>query len=106
MIIGVPFDVVVRRTARVRLALTVTGCIVVADVDRTARLREAAVAAVTGVIVAAEVTVVMLLPLLLIIVGSDAADGTERLPIARDCFVDGAVAVAVVVVVAGVLALD
>lgn len=84
MIIGVPFDVVVRRTARVRLDETV---------------------AVIGLIVAADAKLPLLL-LLLIMVGSDAAPGTVTLPIARVCVVEGAVTVAGVVVLAGVVALD
>jgi hypothetical protein len=81
VIIGVPFEVVVRRTARVRLgAAAVAGCEVVA-VLRTARLR----AAVVGVTVAGNVTVAGAPTLLLlIIVGSGAAPGIVMFPIARD----------------------
>ncbi|HEX7139297.1 MAG TPA: hypothetical protein VF219_15690, partial [Vicinamibacterales bacterium] len=91
MIIGVPLDVVVRRTARVRLGVTVAGCEIA--VLRTARVREDVEFVITGLIVDAEVTVVPL-PLLLIIVGSIAADGIVRFPIARVRLVDGTVAAA------------
>jgi hypothetical protein len=100
VIIGVPFDEVVIRTARVRLGATVAGCDI-AEVLRTARVRDGVVVVVTGVMVDGDVTVVLVLPvlpLLLIIVGRDAADGIVTLPIARCCVVaDGAVTVAVVV---------
>ena len=102
VIIGVPFEDVVKRTARVRLGVTVAACDAGA-VLRTARVRDAVVVVVTGVIVEGCVTVTgVVLPLLLIIVGSDAALGTVRFPIARDCFVDGDVMAAVVVIVARV----
>ena len=84
-----------------RLALTVAGCdFADADETRTARVRDGDVVVVTGVMVDAEVTVVPVLPLLLIIVGSDAADGIVRLPIAGDVVTDGAATAAVVLVVA------
>jgi hypothetical protein len=107
VIIGVPFDEVVMRTARVRLGATLDGCDI-AEVLRTARVRDGVVVVVTGVMVDGNVTVVLvlpvLLPLLLIIVGRggvgrDAADGIVTFPIARCCVVDGAVTAAVLVVV-------
>jgi hypothetical protein len=104
VIIGVPFEVVVTRTARVRLLVpaTVAGFEAVALL-RTARLRDAAVVVVAGVTVAGNETVVGLLTLLLlIIVGSGAAPRMVMFPIARDCTVDcvagGAVTAAVVAV--------
>jgi hypothetical protein len=102
VISAVPLDVVVRRTARVRLAATVAGCDVV-EATRTARVRDGVVVVVTGVMVDGAVMIVlvlpMLLPLLLIMLGRDAADGIETFPIARCCVADGAVTAAVVVVV-------
>jgi len=62
VIIGVPVEDVVRRTARVRLAVTVAGCEML-DVVRTARVREGvAVVVVTGATVDGD-TMLMLLPL-------------------------------------------
>ena len=106
MIIGVPVEDVVRRTARVRLGVTVAGC-EMPDVVRTARIRDAVVVVVvTGATVDGDTMPMLLpLPLLLIIVGSDAALGTVRFPMARDCVVDGDVTAAVVVVV-GIAPLD
>ncbi len=99
MIIGVPSEVLVRRTARVRLGLTVAGC-EATEVLRTARVRDGVVVSVTGAASEGVVTV----PLLLIIVGSVAADGIVRFPIERICVAGGAVtAAAVVGVVAALL---
>jgi len=104
VIIGVPVEDVVRRTARVRLAVTVAGCEML-DVVRTARVREGVVvvvvpAVVNGATVDGDTMLMLLpLPLLLIIEGSDAALGTVTFPMARDCVVGGDVKPAAVVVV-------
>jgi hypothetical protein len=95
VIIGVPFVVVVIRTARVRLGATVAGCDIPA-VLRTARVREGVDVVVTGMTVDGAVTMP---PLLLIIVGSVAAAGIVKFPIERCIVVDGAVTVAAAVVV-------
>jgi hypothetical protein len=107
VITGVPFADVVRRTARVRLEVTVTGCEMLPEVVRTARVRDGVVVVVVVAVVRGATvngdTMLMFpvpLPLLLIIDGSDAAPGTVTFPMARDCVVDGDVMAALVDVVA------